>query len=411
MRENGMNTKRLAAACVALAILFVLVTNRWAGWTEGAGIVQAGDALTYLKIAEAAPGFPSQPVLSHHGERFAGPMLVGLTARALGTSPELIFSTAMAAFLCAFFALLAFVLGGLRIPRVARALLLVLALLNPYILRYYLLARGMIPDLQFLIGETLVVFALWEARIAVLLAGALLAALSRQTAVLLVPAMALWPLLGDRWRGLQARVRLAAAVGAPALIAGVVLWERWVARPFTTPAYDAHMFTELFVSYRPLNRMNLALLGEHAVRIFLPHLVPVGLLLVMARFRQARRLPVDFWLALLMAGAVVAQPFLFGPNVVMQNQGRLSSLAFPAEVFALGIAWRAWMGDRDLSPSALAAILALLAIGSLHPRFSIFPLGSNVLFAAMAMACGAAAVVLFAVALKKKSRQTGPHYD
>jgi hypothetical protein len=146
-------------------------------------------------------------------------------------------------------------------------------------------------------------------------------------------------------------------------------------------------------------------LAEQTVRVIAPF-VPIVACIAAVLFGAARsgtrlRLPAEFWCALLIAAAIIAQPLLISPNFhgFEGNQARLSALGVVPLAVALAYALRAAnLQLRDLSWWAIAAGGAALLVASLNDKGVVVGPNSNAQFVAIELIAAAvlAGLLLYA---------------
>ena len=199
-------------------LAFLAATNHWYGWDEGIRALEARDIHAYTRIAIAAPGFPNTDIGSAFSERFAFPWMLGSVGALFGSDPHTPFRVMVALFVIVTITLLVDICRRLRLGVPATLLCVGLFALNPYALRGY----AIVPEPAapaFVAGIAIVMWSLVARRFAGVLAGAVVSILGRQTAILAMPAVAVWLYAGTGWRSRPSRERLLAA----ALPLGTVL--------------------------------------------------------------------------------------------------------------------------------------------------------------------------------------------
>ena len=208
-----------------------------------------------------------------------------------------------------------------------------------------------------------------------MLAGIGFAGIAPQTVVPAAFAVGFWVYCGPVWRDLPKGRRVARAIGVVLLAAGVYLGLARVAAPFsvnTTPDF-AHFTMLADLEHLP---SGLGQLAQHVLRS-INGLLAVGALLGVAvlaarRARPPTIPPFEFWGSLLLAGSVALQPLIFSPQYAAHNETRLAVLALGPFVCSLAFALRALerLGSR-LTWASAAAVLAVLAVGSLHHLYTV----------------------------------------
>src|ERR1035437_7823997 len=145
---------------IALPLLFLLLTNRWMGWSEGIHYLQADDTQGYLTIAEAAPSFPDQVVLYEHAQRFFIHSLTGTFSKLTGVSLPGSYYLFLALILGLTLLILDKIFVRLKLPPFAYALCMSVFIINPYTFRYYLIVPAMLADNVFVLGFSAVLLGL-----------------------------------------------------------------------------------------------------------------------------------------------------------------------------------------------------------------------------------------------------------
>lgn len=355
---------------IAIAlVLFVFATNKWMDWDGGKNLLSLHDVEdSYQKIIEAAPALPETKLDQHHAQRFVPLYIIGTVAKFTGVpyrywfhAVAILCSLLLVLFLCV-------LLQHLQLSTSAFYVLLALFVLNPYALRYYLLAPGMLSDLIFLLGSALVVFGMVKHRGTFWCLGFALAGMGRQTVVLLMPAFALW----IWWKEHKLKRGL---LGAFLALAVFAVTHR-LSASFSLPSVSDSAILGLFRWFQA-GEFTPALFGEHLLRLFVPLAVPFALLSVLAYYRLLGR---ESLILLLMTLTVVAQPFLSGPVVAGANAGRLSALALIPLVVSLAFAWKRMEDSyRELADDArLFTLAALLFPLSLHHVYTWPPFPPDV---------------------------------
>jgi hypothetical protein len=376
-------------------------------WTGTASIHPwADDAVSYQRIAAAAPDFISGHIASAFSERFVPHYLVGLLSDASGLSLHA--SYRIAALLCIAATLLvaerSFV--ALKGPWWAYAVGLTAFALAPYSIRPTILQPGAYQDLVFVLGTGVAILGLLRVRFAIVLAGLLIALAGRQSALLFGVAAACWILFDPKWRVISLRGRLLRAVTGVAALGVAYAVIKMVVKPISFHfAPDSLRDTIIFGP--PGLHQVLAHLARCADPILIPGtaLVTVLILLALAGTRL-RDLPLTLWLSLLLSAAIVIQPVVITPNFpgFSSNEQRLAALGLLPLCVALAIALIEADRRRVIvpSPALLGGGLALLVLTSLHHVYTVIGPDNIKQFAALQIA----GALLFAAGLVYASRTT-----
>jgi hypothetical protein len=386
----------ILTALVAVALLaFLLATSRWVAWS--AQLRQGSDAREYVMMARAAPGLPDIRIGSAHAERFAVHYAVGLLADGTGLSLATAYRLVALTCVIATVAALAMLMSRIGVGWPTRAFVLAVIVLNPYALRPSVMVTATVQDAVFVLALTIMLIGLFDRRAAVAAAGLGIAILARQTAILLIPPMALWMWFGTGWRDRRQPARILAAVLSA--LTGVALYVALIefARRFDKPFAPGFPQDSILPVVGDPPRAQEVI--PHVVRVLVPLIVPLALLiaaLLGARPRKelaAIKAAPELWLSLLMCAAIVVQPLLITPSFpgFGHNEQRLSALGLVPCVVAIGVVLQDGFPGTLSGASRVVLVVALLAY-SLHHVFSVPRLPD--LQAFMLMQVGVAVVVM-----------------
>jgi hypothetical protein len=359
----------------AALLATVAVTNRWLSFTAGFRLLRAHDEIDYRTIAVAAPHFPNVPVGEQHAQRFIPHYLVGLVARGLDANVDTVYLVAAILAALALSSLLAAAVSRIQLSLPAFAVCMAVFVLNAYTLRYYFLVPAELSDLLLVVGLMIALLGLIRGNYWIVVLGVAFATDARQTALPATLAVAYWLSFGPGWRDAASRVRAARALGA--LVTSAALYLVMVVATSSFSQSDTPGFAHLTV-LADLERLpaGAGQLGQHVLRTFNALLAVLALLAAIAlsrtRARRAARLPFEFWGCLLLGVSVAAQPLVLSPGYAAHNETRLAVQSLPFFVCALAYAMQGYEGrfGAPLTAKAAAAILALLAVGSLHHLYT-----------------------------------------
>lgn len=389
-----------ATATVGVLLAIVAATNRWMSWGAGLVYARADDQHAYLLIARAAPGMPDERIAPQHADRWPLHWLIGWVADLTGAQVEILYRYAAIALAIAVLLALAAVLMRVGASTATALLCLGVVALNPYALRYYALAPGYLTDLGLELGIALSLLGVVTRRLPLVLAGALLGVVCRQTMLPLLPVLAVWVAYAPQWRDGSGRARLGragAVLALPIVVYGLIAV---VAQDFSRPTVAFSQLTILdHVTKLPGTAGDLV---NHFAHVGIVLLAIGALLAATLLSTGLRSLPFAFWGSLAIGLVVVAQAAALNPDPVFNdysssNEPRLTAMGLGALAVALAIAREAAERVR-LTRQAAAPTLALLALGlltvaSLHQDLTIVSTGSGgVTFALQA----AVALALFA---------------
>lgn len=374
----------VASAIVVLLLGIVAATNRWMSFGAGLTYARADDERAYLLIARTAPSLPDARIADQHADRWPLHWLIGWIADFTGAQVEILYRYAAIALAIAILLLLAAVLMRVGASMTTALVCLGVVALNPYSLRYYALAPGYLVDLALELGIAVALLGLVTRRLPLVLAGAVVGAMSRQTMLPLLPVLALWMAFAPEWRaGTSSRARrgrAAAVLALPIAVYGVVAL---VAQDFSRPGIAFSRLTILdHVAALPGTASDLL---DHFAHVGIVLLVIGALLAATLVTTGLRDLPFAFWGSLAIGVVVVAQAAALNPDPVFNdyhssNEPRLTAMALGSLAVALaiarGVAERAAPGRSAAAPPLALLALGLLTIASLHQDLTVISTGS-----------------------------------
>jgi hypothetical protein len=348
-----------------MALVFLLLaTNRWMDWDSGISHLFLSDVRDgYQPIAEAAPSFPDNRIPAHIAQRFFLPFVLGALAKAFGLSVSILFIWAEAVFHLLILGGAWWVLGAVSVPPNRKLVAIALFALQPYSLRYYWIGPGMAGDSLFVLASLLVMVGLFQRKIHLFFLAVLLAALARQTAVMLIPGIFFFLLWGGPWRGDSKGRKVAYAGLACFMVLFIYSTTLRVVERFSLPSPGSSLMYGIF-SWLASENFNLTILGEHLLRCLLPLAPAFFLLAASVRLRLRSWNPASLS-AFLMSSAIAAQPFLAGPAYTGKNAARLVTLGLLPLVFSWALA-----ETRELSSRFTALIVCALVLGSFHHSYT-----------------------------------------
>jgi hypothetical protein len=249
-------------------------------------------------------------------------------------------------------------------------------------------------DEAFVTGIAIVLWGLVAVRFAGVLAGSVVAILGRQSALLAIPAAAVWLWAGDGWRTRPTRER---ALRALLPVAVVLILYGAIRLSITS-------FTYSFAPSIPSDTVipvighpgSASALATHLARIAAPLVLWVGavagvfggLLLSGGRIRP----PVEFWCAVLIGASIIVQPLVISPHFpgFEANEQRLTALGlFPLCVGLAYLLRDAATSLRTAPAWALGTGAAALLAASLHDKFTVVGPHSNGQFVALELLAAA----------------------
>ena len=345
------------------------------------------------RIASAAPGFPHSEIGSAFTERFAFPWVLGSAGELFGGGPHTPFRVMFALFVLVTVGLMVDICRRLGLGAPAALLCVGLFALNPYVFRGDAIAPGPVDE-AFVTGIAILLWGLVAVRFAGVLAGAIVAILGRQSALLAVPAAAVWLLAGSGWRARPSRQRVVSVV-LP--IAAVLILYGVIKLSITS-------FTYSFAPSIPSDTVVPVIGHPGSASEFATHLARIAAPLVLWAGATAGafvglawaggrvRPPVEFWCAVLIGASIIAQPLIISPHFpgFEANEQRLSALGLLP--LCVGLAYVLRDAEPSLRTPPAWAIgaggIALLA-ASLHDKFTVIGPQSNGQFVALELLAAA----------------------
>ena len=347
----------VAAAWVA----FSCATTRWMEWGEPIRRGYATDERQYEALARAAPGLAHAPVSAAAAQRFGPHWVVGVLADLTGLGLHTTYRIVAYACLAALAVVLARLTRACLLPDWAAAMALGLVLTNPYTFRLLLIAPAMLSDGLLVLGVAIALLGLVEERPWIAVWGCLLAVLGREGGLAVAVGVCAW---------LVARRHIAPAVASLVLPAAAFATIKAVGAQESLPNPPIGPFTVVSpVLHLPGSARELA---DHFGRVVLASPLSFAILLasiaVLVAERRLRLGMSPFGAALLLASLVVLQPAAFNPAWVQHNESRLAALG----IVPLAIAAASACVQTGLRPSAAAtaALMAAIAVSSLHHRYT-----------------------------------------
>ncbi len=373
MRRVSIKNIPLEHRLSLLLLSALFLTNRYlslpadSAWVDFA----AGDSYSYLAMAQAFPSLPAADAVLpfHHSQRFFFPYVIGGLAWLVRVPPPHAFFAVAVLAVLGLVGVFHGIVDRLTPEPSKKMMLLSLLILNTYMFRYYLAMPWMISDLAFQFWLAVMLLGLLRESPGLTFAGLLAAALSKQTALLLMPGAMAW--IWWEWKSPPRNVRIWQCVGVALVGTGVYQGTGWLARAFSGPNINVDHVLGLFRWTSTAFSFQEFFL--FALRGVIGFAFPAALLLSLA---LTRTLPVGWYrkgrlrLSFLLAGSMCVQPFLGGPVITGHNVTRLAMLGY----LPLLVGLASILGETPLSASLQRGLVFVtafsLAIGSFHHFYS-----------------------------------------
>jgi hypothetical protein len=392
-----MNTSRLITTLILCALL--LLTNRWLTYQEGIDVLKAADTQSYMTIAKAAPGLPTplaneaDRLPTNHTARFVVPYLAGTITHFTGISHERMFLVCTLFFCALVVVVVHHILRHTGVNNAQYSVLMLLLIGNPYMFRYYVAVPAMVNDMVFVAGLSIMLLGLLRVRFWFVVGGALVAIIGRQNALVVLPAVGAWMMLGEGWKDSAIVARLTRFVFVVVGVVAVYVALGMIIAPFSVRGMESDALTGLVRwIVAPTSVVNGATNGigidssgkvkifaEYLLRTLICLLFPLMIMFAVALDRRLRGtpltrfaawLPREFWLAMLFVAALYGFAFLGGPELFMSGVTRYVSHALPAMILALAVVLKRYgvfaQQNGESDSSMIVCLGAVIASASFH---------------------------------------------
>lgn len=354
------------AASLLLLLIILFSTNSWFNYSGAIEIMGADDTVSYRAIAAAWPGLPADPLPFHRAQRLAVPFLLGAVARSLGCSLETVFLAATVLSCATILLFMHRIFVFLSLTRAQRLFLFALLIFNPFMFRPYLAASFMVVDLVFAAGLALLLWGLLTNTVTAMALGIAVAALGRQTALAILPVIAVWLVTRQGEKAGRPRsliVILSVSVPAVAIYCVTGL----LASEISSTNSNLEHLTGLFYWFADSSPGKVPVLLEFCFRGLSSSTVTlVSLGILYWRDGKQTALPACFWFLVILVVSVWAQPLLAGPDITGGNIVRLCALGFVPLLTALGVLLSHSRLLSNVSLPWLMLLTCLIIAGSFH---------------------------------------------
>jgi hypothetical protein len=353
---------------VIFSLLIVLVTNVYPDFLIGLTTLGQGDTESYRDIALFAPNLPDHVIVYQQAQRFFLPYFLGVISKLSGFPLEPLFRLVNLVLFLTIVFIFYRTLKDLNLPRWWLSTICILVFFNPYVSRYPLSLHFMVNSLLFVFGFLLICKGFILNQKTSVLLGLGIAALGRQTALLLLPVVWFWfYFAGYRKDKKLSTVYMLIFVSLFALLAYVI--GGMFASALGGKNINIYFMTGIFDWFQNFNLQKIVVLIEFLVRGFMAHAWIVSLFLTWYILNDKPKLGSKFWFLVLLSISVCIQPILGGPVVTGNNLVRLLAISN----LGLAMAFAVVLQNKrcDLSWRFLVFIFILCMIGSMHHRWSL----------------------------------------
>jgi hypothetical protein len=371
----------------ALAILCMVgLTNHWLVKETDMSIFQF-DSVSYLEIARHAPklpgfidvsaGYPERPdreaveIPYQHSQRFAFPFALGALAKIASVPVENLFAVTSVLVFAASLLLLQ-LNWWRRLGSSTSLLLLGLFVLNPFIVRFYFSVPTYLGDIVFHLSLAILCLGLLRHSPPMVLLAMIMGILGRQTMLLALPAIWIWPWKTPNhriWVALATLICLALYVFTGRVAAEISPTNRNLEHLTGMIAWLTGSGMEGHSREGQTLLQSASVLARFFLRALLAQLPLFAMLVCLVKFKR-----ISFFfrnreaLALfLMAAGIASQPFLAGPTLTGDTVVRLVALSsVPLLVLSSML-----ISKEAIGFGRVVVGLLLLFLSSLHHRYSI----------------------------------------
>lgn len=366
--NTSSNSRGVRNAVVAV-VVFLATTNLYSNPVDDRAVYVSGfdDSFSYLSIAEAAPLLPDTVVRFHHAQRLAIPYAIGLAHDATGIGIHTLFLTVACVLGIGILMTLVMTLADLGVPAPVQILLLAIFGLNPWTYRPYLAFPELVDDLGFVFGLAVLVRGLTAGRPALVIGGQVVASLSRQTGLLLIPMVLLWLWQeNDVRQSVSSRRRIFSGAAAASVAIVIYLATSSLAAGFGTSNVNGEHLVGVWRWAQ--SSFDARALAKFLVAAAEPIAI-LAILFIAFVFLARRSPPRKVWILIVGAGFIWAQPLLAGPEITGGNIQRLITLGLVPMVIAVAIILRDVRAFSSPSKATAGICAMSLLLASLHHHY------------------------------------------
>ena len=377
MTIKNINLNPLSLLVLFSTITFVLITTPFYD-LEATLIFGGKDGIDYFKISESAPQIASN-IQYIKSERFLFPYLIGLFSNYFNFDIFNIYRICSVIFCLFFVYLITVLLENLKCPEKLKLLFLLIIILNPYLIRYYIALPTLINDIIFLNIVTLLAISLLKKNYYIFYSAIFFGFFCRQNTFAFILSLYLIFFLERFFFRNKKLFDLKNVI----ISTSVVILVSYINYSYAKHTNSIMSGVDLYsVAIFGIFNTNYSIISLIKFIIFpLLSFFPLLILIIFEKFELSKlnsSLKLFFIFSVLF---LIAQPFLAGPVVAGKNFIRLSNYSFPLIIFLLSsiISSKAFFEQRKNNAIYIIFIL-ILYFWSMHPTFSKIKFFENLSF-------------------------------
>ena len=377
MTIKNINLNPVSLLILFFTITFVLITTPFYD-LEATLIFGGKDGIDYFKISESAPQIASN-IQYIKSERFLFPYLIGLFSNYFNFDIFNIYRICSVIFCLFFVYLITVLLENLKCPEKLKLLFLLIIILNPYLIRYYIALPTLINDIIFLNIVTLLAISLLKKNYYLFYSAILFGFFCRQNTFAFILSLYLIFFLERFFFRKKKLFDLKNVIISTSLVILVSYINYSYAKHTNSIMSGVDLYS---VAIFGIFNTNYSIISFIKFIIFpLLSFFPLLILIIFEKFELSKlnsSLKLFFIFSVLF---LIAQPFLAGPVVAGKNFIRLSNYSFPLIIFLLSsiISSKAFFEQRKNNAIYIIFIL-ILYFWSMHPTFSKIKFFENLSF-------------------------------
>ena len=377
MTIKNINLSPVSLLILFFTLTFVLITTPFYD-LEATLIFGGKDGIDYFRISESAPKIATN-IQYIKSERFLFPYLIGLFSNYFNFDIFNIYRICSVIFCLSLIYLITVLLKNLKCPEKLKLLFLLIIILNPYLIRYYIALPTLINDIIFLNIVTLLAISLLKKNYYLFYSAIFFGFFCRQNTFAFILSLYLIFFLERFFFRKNKLFDLKRII----ISTSVVILVSYINYLYAKQTNSIMSGVDLYsVAIFGIFNTNYSIISFIKFIIFpLLSFFPLLILIIFEKFELSKlnsSLKLFFILSVLF---LIAQPFLAGPVIAGKNFIRLSNYSFPLIIFLLSsiISSKAFFEQRKNNAIYIIFIL-ILYFWSMHPTFSKIKFFENLSF-------------------------------